>query len=126
MVGTGEPSNFIRVALAKKAPTPSTPTVDRDKSSENSLYIEWTSGLETPDIDILGYSLYMIETQIGDSNLIYNGSTNPDKTYHEITGLTTGNIYAFYVIANDFNGESDSSSELITIVCLKPGHIQSP
>lgn len=41
-------------------------------------------------------------------------------------GLKTGQYYAFYVISLDFNSVSEPSDETIAVVCVTPGHIESP
>ena len=75
MIGEGPPSNYVRVAMATPTSQPSAPTVNRDLSTINSLFIEWEEGVEG-DIPILGYKLYMIEKGTGGAMLIYDGSIN--------------------------------------------------
>jgi hypothetical protein len=38
--------------------------------------------------------------------MVYDGSLNPTTFSFEITGLETGNYFAFYVVAVDFNSVS--------------------
>ena len=94
-------------------------------STIDSLFIEWSEGA-TGDIEILGYRLYMIEKGTGESNLIYDGSFNPLTKRYWAQGLQTGQYYAFYVVAIDFNSESEPSDETVAVVCVLPGHLESP
>lgn len=64
IIGEGELSNYVTIALANPASPPTKPTVDRSLSSLTSLFIEWTEG--TPgDIPIDGYQMFMIEIATG-------------------------------------------------------------
>jgi hypothetical protein len=59
--------------MASPAAQPTTPTVDRQMSTLNSLFIHWAQGT-TGDIPIDGYLLYMIEITSGKVSLVYDGS----------------------------------------------------
>jgi hypothetical protein len=75
---------------------------------------------------VLGYKLYMGESGSSSYTLVYDGSLNSATLAYNVTGLTTGSYYTFYVIAINYNGESDSSNELETPVCLAPSSIAAP
>ena len=76
VIGEGPPSNYLRAAMAAPTNPPDRPTVNRDLSTIDSLFIEWEEG--TPgDIPIKGYKLFMIEKGTGESSLVYDGSLNP-------------------------------------------------
>ena len=60
VIGEGELSNHVTIALSSRVSTPTTPTVNRALSSLTSLHIEWSEG--TPgDIPVDGYQLWMID-----------------------------------------------------------------
>jgi hypothetical protein len=64
LIGEGDLSNFVTIAMAKPASQPTKPTVNRELSTLNSLFIEWKEG--TPgDIPIDGYLLYIIDISSG-------------------------------------------------------------
>jgi hypothetical protein len=63
----------VTIAMASPAAQPTTPTVDRQMSTLNSLFIQWAQGT-TGDIPIDGYLLYMIEITSGKVSLVYDGS----------------------------------------------------
>ena len=43
-IGEGEMSNFVTIAMASQAATPTKPTVNRELSTLTSVFIEWTEG----------------------------------------------------------------------------------
>ena len=89
------------------------------------MFVQWAEGT-AGDIPILGYKLYMIEKGSGVETLVYDGSLNPLTTQYSVSGLVPGEYYAFYVVAIDFNSESDKSDETLAVMCEAPGHIESP
>ena len=125
VIGEGLQSNYIRVALAQPASTPTAPSINWDFSSATSMFVQWAEGT-AGDIPILGYKLYMIEKGSGVETLVYDGSLNPLTTQYSVSGLVPGEYYAFYVVAIDFNSESDKSDETLAVMCEAPGHIESP
>ena len=118
-------SNYVTIALASQAATPTKPTVDRDLSTLNSVFIEWTEGT-LGDIPIDGYRLWMIELATGTVSLVYDGANNARVFYQSIQNLETGAYYSFYVQAVNFNGWSLESEASVFSVCLQPTHIDSP
>jgi hypothetical protein len=65
-----------------------------------SIYVEWTS----PGPDTEGFHLYMSEKGSGKFSKIHDGTYNLDIKFFNVTGLTTGKAYSFYVEAVNFNG----------------------
>lgn len=111
--------------MASIAAAPTTPTVNRQLSSLNSLYIQWTEG--TPgDIQIDGYKLYMIEMSTGIVSLKYDGSNNEKILGYLVQNLVQGASYSFYVQAVNFNGISLQSNQSQFEVCLPPKNMDSP
>jgi hypothetical protein len=68
----------------------------------------------------------MSEQQVGQFSMVYNGPTNPYVTSINVTGLTTGLAYSFYVQAINFNGVGAASNEVFAYVCLPPWGIAVP
>ena len=125
VIGEGPQSNYIRVALARPASPPTAPTINRDLSGTTSMFVQWEEGA-AGDIPIVGYRLYMIAKGSGVETLVYDGSLNPLTTQYSVSGLTPGDYYAFYVVALDFNSESEKSEETLAVMCEAPGHMESP
>jgi hypothetical protein len=102
-IGEGEVSNYVRVAVADPAATLQAPTIDRQRSSKTSLFVQWTEAASS-DIPVQGYRLFMIKKGGTDGyKLVYDGSLNPTTFSYEIRDLETGAYFAFYVVAVDFN-----------------------
>ena len=78
-IGESPLSNYVTIAMAQQAPTPSKPTVNRELSTLTSVYVEWSQG-EPGDIPVDGYQLFMIELSAGLVSLVYDGSNN-DKVF---------------------------------------------
>lgn len=77
VIGEGDRSNSKTMAMAMRANSPTSPTVDRSLSSLTSLFIRWTEGT-SGDIPILGYYLYMIDLRTGVIEQVYDGSHSPE------------------------------------------------
>lgn len=75
-IGEGPQSNAIYVALAKPVSLPSTPTIDRSRSTRTSIWLTWTEG-DAGDIPVLGFKVFQIYQGTGDSSMVYDGSLNP-------------------------------------------------
>ena len=58
--------------------------------------------------------------------MIYNGNNNPNTLEVNVTGLSTGSIYSFQVLAINYNGLGPLSNELQQIVCLPPASLVTP
>ena len=125
VIGEGPVSNNVRVALSEPVLKPDPVTINRELSSIDSLFVEWAES--TPgDIPLTGYRLYMIQKGTGVEQIIYDGSLNPLNKRFWVQDLEQGLYYAFYVVAIDFNGESNPSDETVAVVCVTPGHLESP
>ena len=68
----------------------------------------------------------MTEKGTGNAAVVYDGSSNSRTKRFWVQGLATGQYYAFYVVALDFNSESPPSEETVAAVCVSPGHLESP
>ena len=97
--------------------------MDRTKSTTTSLYVYW-SAVTGGSIPVDGYLLYMSEKGEGQLQLIYDGSNNAATLAYNVTGLETGKYYSFYIQARNFNGLSEESDELQSVVCNSPSFIQ--
>ena len=115
-IGESEPSLDLAVLLKPLPSAPAAPTVDLSRSTLTSAYVQWIS----PGSDTTGYRLYMSEEGEGVFRMIYDGSTNDDVTYANVTGLITGESYSFYVEALNFNGVGSPSAETFAYICLAP------
>ncbi len=124
-IGEGPASNEVRIGLGSLPGKPSAPLVDLTKQTMSSVYVYWNA-LTGQDLTVLGYRLYMSQDGQGNNQLIYDGSQNADTRAINVTGLTTGSSYTFFITAINFNGVSQSSDELIQIVCIAPYQISSP
>lgn len=104
-IGDSDPSNEVRIAMAALPAQPAAPTFDLTKSTLTSLFVKWIPPVGG-DIPVDGYRLYMSEKGTGQYRLIYDGALNSATLFYNATGLQTGKIYSFYVIANNYNGNS--------------------
>ncbi len=68
----------------------------------------------------------MSEKGSGKFAKIYNGRYNVDIKFFNVTGLTTGNAYSFYVEAINFNGVGQPSDETFAFSCLAPWGLAIP
>jgi len=115
-IGESQPSLDVDVLLKPLPSAPAAPTIDLSRSTLTSAYVQWTS----PGTDTTGYRLYMSLQGEGIFRLIYDGSTNNEVTYANVTGLITGESYSFYVEALNFNGVGTPSAETFAYICLAP------
>jgi hypothetical protein len=112
--------------MANLPAQPLAPTVYRPYCTRTSLYVSWTA-VVGGDIATLGYQLFVSSKGSGQFTKIYDGSQNPDTLSYNVTGLTTGQSYSFYVIAVNYNGISPlQSNEKQALVCLGPSDISPP
>ena len=88
--------------------------------------IRWNSVTAADGLETDGYRLYMTTFNGGNASLVYDGSTLPLKLYYNVTGLLTGQRYAFAVTTINFNGESIKSPEKVLIVCIPPYGFPKP
>ena len=136
--GPGRTSDIVNFAIGSLPPAPSDdvvapnvkPTLVESKSTQTSLYITWEEyedKLDSNDLDIEGYGLYMSEAgSDSDFVLVYDGFSQPDILFYNVTNLTTGNSYAFYFVAKNINGYSDKSDQDRWPVCLAPSVLNPP
>lgn len=80
----------------------------------------------TDGLPIDGYKLYQTALGTGESTIAYDGSSNSEKLFYNVTGLITGQRYAFSVVSVNFNGDSLPSNELLAIVCIPPSGFPRP
>ena len=120
--GESIPSHEVRVQLASLPSKPAAPTIDRSKCTLTSIYVEWTS----PGPDTEGFHLYMSEKGSGKFSKIHDGTYNLDIKFFNVTGLTTGKAYSFYVEAVNFNGVGQPSDETFAYSCLAPWGLAIP
>jgi hypothetical protein len=90
-----------------------------EKSTLNSIYVEWSQVADTA-LPIIGYRLFMDSGNNGDYKLVYNGLRFPGVFGFNATNLTTGQAYRFKATAINFNGEGLESNEFIFYSCLPP------
>ena len=110
-LGEDPASDVIMNALGSLPSAPSAPTLNRASCIPTSLYIEW-SALAIQDITVDGFELYMSEaTTNSDFELIFDGYSQPETLFFNATNLKTGSSYSFYLIAKNFNGYDDASSQ---------------
>ena len=122
----GPASDLTTVALGSLPSEPSSPQLNRDLSTQESLYVFWTA-LTAQDLDVEGYGLYMSATGEGnDFELVYDGFSQPDTYAVNITGLSTGKYYSFYLVAKNANGYSNPSNEARWLVCTPPSGLDPP
>jgi predicted phage tail protein len=81
-----ELSNSVTIAMAERASQPPVPTINREKSSLTSVYIEWQEGV-AGQIQVLGFKLYMIDLQDGSVTNVYSGVENADVREYSVNGL---------------------------------------
>ena len=58
--------------------------------------------------------------------MIYDGTGNTNLLKYYATGLTTGAIYTFNLVALNFNGASDQSTDASFTVCTSPSGLNAP
>lgn len=94
-------------------------------ASTTSILVEWDPVADTT-IPNNGYLLYMDGGNDGNFNLIYDGTNSPGKTSYLVKPTIPGQGYRFYVVALNFNGKSDASSEALLYSCLPPSSLAPP
>lgn len=62
----------------------------------------------------------------GNFNLKYNGATNAQIRTYSATSLTTGLPYRFYLIAENYVGQSAQSPYATLYACIAPSGLSPP
>lgn len=117
-LGEGPESDISTFGLGSLPTAPSTPSILTEYSTRTSLFIEW-SELTGQDLPVEGYRLY-------GEDLIYDGFNQPSTFAYNVTNLTTGESYSFYIIAKNVNGESEPSGVVSGYACLPPSGLDPP
>lgn len=78
------------------------------------------------DLPVIGYQLERDDGYGGDYITIYNGKNFPNVRQYTASGLIRGLKYNFRVMAINFNGPSDPSSELSVTFCNAPTGLDPP
>lgn len=123
-VGESAFSSESRFAAATAPAQPNKPTKSLSESTKESIFIEWDEVAAT-EIPIQGYKLY-IDYGDGEYVNVYDGSRNSLQRSYNVTGLSTGESYKFYVTAVNANEESDPSDEESFYSCTQPAQPDAP
>ena len=100
----------------------SAPVHDLSSSNTTSISLTWSTVANT-EINTLGYKLYRDNGNDGNFTLVYNGTNKPGQREYNSTGLITGTIYRFKLVAVNFNGDGPESSEVLYPACLAPSGV---
>jgi hypothetical protein len=90
------------------------------------MYIEWAAVTPADSLVVDGYKLNVTQLGTGLSWNVYDGSENNQRLFYNVTGLETGERYAFTVDSVNFNGISPASDELIVVACKPPDGFPKP
>ena len=126
LIGEGELSDPVSVALIEPAAVPNAPTFDISRSTETTRYIKWEAVTPADGHQVLGYAVDMTELGSGVVTRVYDGKTNSERLNVIARNLKTGLRYGFTVSSYNFNGESLPSEELILVVCQPPAAFPRP
>ena len=102
-VGESDRSDIVSFALSAFPIAPSNLIKVDQKSSLTSIFLEWDI-VDDSQVNVIGYEVWMEESQNGDFIRIYDGKYFPGVNYHNVTGLTTGNTFTFKVVSLNYNG----------------------
>ena len=100
----------------------SAPVHDLSSSNTTSISVTWSTVANT-EINTLGYKLYRDNGNDGNFTLVYNGTNKPGQREYNSTGLITGTIYRFKLVAVNFNGDGPESAEVSYPACLAPSSV---
>jgi hypothetical protein len=88
--------------------------------------VQWREPTVLPASQITGYLLEMDDGNGGQFAQIYDGSTQNNNLFHQVSGLVTGLQYSFRVRAVNFNGVSEPSDVQSFFVCVEPRNFEAP
>lgn len=89
------------------------------------MLIDWDSVADT-SIPTSGYLLYVDDGNTGNFSLVFDGTNRPGVTQYLHSPTVPGKYYRGYVVAVNFNGQSDPSDEAEFISCLPPTGLSPP
>ena len=115
-------SSEVTIAAAQLPGQASAPVHDLTTSNTTSISLTWSTVANT-EINTLGYKLYRDNGNDGNFSLVFNGTNKPGQRAYISTGLTTGTIYRFKLVAVNFNGDGSESSEVSYPACLAPSSV---
>lgn len=64
-------------------PIPAAPIIDRSRCTLTSIFVQWVA----PDAYTEGFQLFLSEKGSGEFIKVYDGSTNKDILFANVTGL---------------------------------------
>lgn len=123
-VGASQWSDFLRVGLADQVAAPAILTADLSLSTATTATLKW-SQVPSEAIDVEGYVLQM-QTDADNWIDIFDASHNSNALSTTVFGLQTAKPYRFRVLAVDFNGRSEPSSEYQIYACGLPRFMSPP
>lgn len=108
-IGDSLDSNTIYIIVADVPDAPAAPT--RDQATESTIVVAWNAPANNGGTVVTGFRLYMNDFDTDEWVLIYDGANVDSVFTYEVTGLTTGHYYRFYVTAINDIGVSNPSAE---------------
>jgi hypothetical protein len=128
VIGSGEFSEVIEVAMVSLPQVPDSPTKVLQLSSATSITVRWDAPFvavtELLGGRILFYQLFVDDGMFGDYQMIQE--TKSTQRQFTVTGLTTGAAYRFKVVAHNFNGQGLESASSIHYSCATPSGLSPP
>ena len=121
-------SEGLCVALLDKPDAPAILEIDRELSSNTSLYFEWSYNADrsTASSEITGYELQIDDQGQGNYETAFNGNGQPIITYYHSQALMTGATYNARVRAYNFNGYGSWTTLGAISVCDLPSGVALP
>ena len=105
--------------LGSVPPATSQLTITLLEQTYEAVMLSWDA-VTTSDLPVYGYVLLMDDGLQGDFEVAYDGSTNPQVTTFQATGLVPARTYRFKVYAVDVNGPGVESGVASQIACVAP------
>ena len=115
-IGYSDWSTYLKSAMVAVPGTPTNLRRTESGTTKTQLVIQWDPVADgaAPGGTISGYKLYMATGLAGGYVMVYDGIGLPTIKSKIVSGLTTGEIYRFKVLAINYNGESALSAEFKT------------